>query len=194
MNDHLSLVRQARKAYEEHRLKTAMEEDKTVLSFDYAESILLPIFKDTPSTFYFKTRRKVDTFGITDEKIVDNIGSIQCNFVVDECHRISKGPNSVISMIYSYLIKNVAPNSSIIFYGDNCSTQNKNQYLIGFFSYLVKTLKLYKEIEVYLMVAGHIKFSPDSHFGTIKGKLKRGECQSILQLLGSRDHQNICKE
>lgn len=35
------------------------------------------------------------------------------------------------------------------------------------------------------MIVGHTKFSPDSHFGTIKSLLKRRECQSILQTIGT---------
>ena len=146
LENHLMLAREARNAYNEHLLKTAMEDHKVVLSFDFAESVLLPFLKDTPSSFYFKTRRKVDIFGITDEQIVDRIGNIQTNYIIDEGHRIPKGPESTISMIHHYLTFNVPPDTSLIFYSDNCPGQNKNQYLIGFFVYLVKVLKLYPSI------------------------------------------------
>ena len=39
--------------------------DIKVLSFDYAENILLP---DEPGIFYFKTHHKVGLFGINDDK------------------------------------------------------------------------------------------------------------------------------
>ena len=61
--------------------------DIKVLSFDYAENILLPYLIDEPGIFYFKTRRKVGLFGINDVK-----SNIQCNFFLDECCMISKEP------------------------------------------------------------------------------------------------------
>ena len=73
---------------------TAKEENKMILSFDYSEIILLPIKQVVPSTFYFKARRKVDLFGICDEN-----SGVQTNFLIDECFKISKGPDSVISML-----------------------------------------------------------------------------------------------
>ena len=63
--------------------------------------------------------------------------------------------------------------------------QNKNRYLISYLCHLTKALKRHQEIQVYFMVVGHTKFSPDSHFGSIKKKLKNSQCESILDLTGN---------
>ena len=34
------------------------------------------------------------------------------------------------------------------------------------------------------MIVGHTKFSPDSHFGRLKKKLKESEYQSVLDVAG----------
>lgn len=109
---------------------------------------------------------------------------MQLNFLIDECYRIKKDANSIISMLNYYIEKYVKPGISIILYMDNCPGQNKNRYLIGYLCYLTKVLKRHQEIQVYFMVVGHTKFSPDSHFGSIKKKIKSSECQSVLDLTG----------
>jgi len=48
---------------------------------------------------------------------------------------------------------------------------------------VTKVLKRFIEIELYFMVVGHTKFSPDSHFGTIKCLLHKSKVQSVLDLL-----------
>jgi len=75
----------------------------------------------TPSIFYFKTRRKVELFGIVDEGT-----RIQCNFLVDEPFKTLKDPNSVISMVHHYLMTQVPEGCTLIVYCDNSPGQNKN--------------------------------------------------------------------
>ena len=89
-------------------------------------------------------------------------------------------------MLDHYLNNFVHNCRSLIIFADNCAGQNKNQYFIGYLSYLTKVLKKYDDIELYFMVSGHTKFSPDSHFGTIKKKLRHSVCQSILDLCGDK--------
>ena len=59
---------------------------RLLLALTMLKNILLPILNDTPSTFYFKTRRKIDLFGICNEH-----SNEQLNFLIDECYKISKG-------------------------------------------------------------------------------------------------------
>ena len=144
---------------------------------------MLPILEETPSTFFFKTRRKIELFGIVNEEITSE-GSIQTNFVIDECFKIKKDANSIISMLDFYLKEKIVPGTSLILYTDNCPGQNKNYFVLGYLIYLVKIKKRYKEVELYFMIVGHIKFSPDAHFGMIKKKLQQAKCQSICDLIG----------
>lgn len=125
---HLNLAKEARQSYSQN---TAKEDGKSVLSWDYAENIMLPILEETPSTFFFKTRRKIELFGIVNEEITAE-GSIQTNFVIDECFKLKKDANSVISILDFYLKENIAPGISLILYTDNSPGQNKNYFVLGY--------------------------------------------------------------
>jgi hypothetical protein len=173
---HLNAAANARSHYNQKKAET---NDIKVLSFDYAENILIPYLIDEPGIFYFKTRRKVGLFGINDDK-----SNIQCNFLLDECCMISKGPDSVISMLHYYLTKHISNKPKLVLFADNCPGQNKNQTMIGYLTYLVKVLKLFPSIELYFLVSGHTKFSPDQHFGRIKNCIKSTDCLSIIDLVG----------
>jgi hypothetical protein len=183
IDTHLNAVKISRDTFNENRIKYAQEEGKTVISFDYSENIMLPILKNTPAAFYFKTRRKISLFGITNEKQTP-LGTIQHNYLTDECHSISKGPNSVISYLHHYVCNILGNVKSLVVYADNCAAQNKNQYVIAYFSYLVKVMKQFNEIDFHFLISGHTKFSPDSHFGNIKRRISIEDCQSIIDLVG----------
>lgn len=177
LNAHLLKAQESRRIYNETKQNLPL--DTVMLSFDYAENILLPHLNEQLAQFYFHSRRKIECFGITNEKTNE-----QLTYLTDECHKISKGPNAVLSMIYHYLQKYVPVNSKIIFYCDNSPAQNKNEITIAFMCYLVKILKTYQEIKLAFMISGHTKFAPDSHFGTIKKKIKETDCYSIKDLIG----------
>jgi len=97
---------------------------------------------------------------------------------------VGKGPNTVISMLDYYLRTHVPAGVSLILYCDNCPGQNKNRDLTAYLTYLVKIEKLFPEIQLYFMIAGHTKFSPDGNFGNIKTCLMKGNHFSILDLTG----------
>ena len=73
LNDHKDL-------YSDHRTKIAKDNGWAVLSMYYAENLMIPHKLEQPASFYFKTRRKVDIFGVNDE-----LTNIQLNFLADEC-------------------------------------------------------------------------------------------------------------
>jgi len=150
-------------------MKSALDH-YTILSFDFAENILLPNKVNEPGIFYFKMRRKIELFGINNEKT-----NVQHNFLIDECFKISKSPDTVISMLHHYLtqyISSEGQGSYLRFFADNCPGQNKNQTMIGYLCWLVKVLKLPAEIELYFLISGHTKFGPDQHFGRTKQTIK----------------------
>ena len=133
---HKELALSARKAYADHHLIVAKEEGYCVLSFDFAENILVPALVNQPGSFYFHSRRKIDVFGITNE----NTGQ-QLNFLIDENCKLKKGPNMVLSMLHYYIFKHVEPGKTVILYADNCPGQNKNQTVVAYLCYLVQILK-----------------------------------------------------
>ena len=57
--------------------------------------------------------------------------------------------------------------------------------MIAYCAYLVKTLKRHPRIEIYFLIAGHTKFSPDAHFGTFKKKISKSEIHSIKDLMNT---------
>ena len=83
-------------------------------------------------------------------------------------------------MLYHFLINIIEKNSSLVIYADNCAGQNKNKFLIGFLIYLVKIKKIFPRIELNFLISGHTKFSPDSHFGTIKALLYKGNYYRLI--------------
>ena len=87
-------------------------------------------------------------------------------------------------MLHYYLTNHISNRTKLILFADNCPGQNKNQTMIGYLAYLVKVLKLFPSIEVYFLVSGHIKFSPDQHFGRIKSCIKSTDSFSIIDLIG----------
>ena len=150
LEDHLNLAEKARAHY--NHLRSPLSH-YTVVSFDFAENILLPNRIEEPGIFYFKTRRKIDCFGINDEKT-----NRQANFLIDECCKISN-PDSVISMLDFYLKHQISKDIHLVLFADNCAAQNKNQSYIGYLAYLVKVLKMFPTIELFFFISGHTKFS-----------------------------------
>ncbi len=139
----------------------------------------MPHLDPQPSSFYFNSRRRIDLFGICSERT-----GIQTNYLIDECQRIGKGPNMVLSMLHHYIFGKAPPGKKIILYADNCPGQNKNQTLVAYCCYLVQSLKRHPEIEINFMIVGHTKFSPDRHFGTVKKLIRRSGCRSIINPVG----------
>jgi len=88
-------------------------------------------------------------------------------------------------MLHHYLLTQLPEGSTLVVYCDNCSRQNKNHTVIVYFSYLVKILKRFPEVEVNFMIAGHTIFTPDGNFGTTKARIKARDCCTIQDLVGS---------
>ena len=104
---------EARSYYVAHKSIRAKEIGYFALPFDYAENILLPRKIIQPATFYFKTKKKIDLFGINNE-----CTDLQWNFLIDENFKIKKGPDSVISMIDFYINSNIPYSSNLILFSD----------------------------------------------------------------------------
>ena len=54
---------------------------------------MLPSLVETPGILYFRTRRKLDLFDIT-----DGAKKMQTNFIIDKGFKISKGSDLALSM------------------------------------------------------------------------------------------------
>jgi hypothetical protein len=61
---------------------------------------------------------------------------------------------------------------------DNCVGQNKNNYSLFFYSWLIDR-GLYEEVELNFMIPGHTKFICDSCFGLIKVLYRKSKVNTI---------------
>ena len=95
------------------------------LSFDFAQNTCYPADPLQPGPLYFLSERKVYLFGVCCEAIPR-----QVNYLIDEASYIGKGANTVISLVHHYLSHNSLGARNIHFHADNCSGQNKNNYMI----------------------------------------------------------------
>ena len=64
-----------------------------------------------------------------------------------------------------------------MFYSD----QNKNNYMMRYLSWRVATGRSHT-IKLNFMIAGHTKFSPDRHFGTLKKRYRRTFVSSVSDI------------
>jgi hypothetical protein len=137
------------------------------LSFDFAQAVRLPSFKIQPSSFYFKTGKKIDFFGVAQ----DTLGW-QLTFVLPEGFWPNeKGANCICSML-SLVLERYPTITGLRMNADNCSGQNKNRYLLWFCSYVLTVHGALQYIELSFPIAGHTRMFCDACFGLVKRALK----------------------
>ena len=84
-----------------------------------------------------------------------------------------KGSNQVISMLHFYFEHYGVGETEVVLNADNCVGQNKNHVM----SYLcLRILSGFHKITLHLLIAGHIKFSPDYGAGVFKKMFRRTPC------------------
>lgn len=160
--DHLERAKLQRTFYQESCLKSQEADNGTilVLSFDYAQNISYPYRPQQTGSSYFKAGRKCSIFGIHNEHT-----HIQTNILNDEQYDAGKGPNTVISQLDHYLQLHKADH--LILFCDNCVAQNKNNTMLHYLSWRIKSA-MNKSITLNFLLTGHTKFSPDRLFGVLK--------------------------
>ena len=62
--------------------------------------------------------------------------------------------------------------TSVHFHADNCTGQNKTQYLMYYLMWRVM-IGLHKEVKISFLPVGHTNFSPDWCFGLFKRKYRK---------------------
>ena len=138
-------------------------------SFDYAQQVHYPSDPMQPGPMYL-CPRKCGLFGVTCEGMPQ-----QVTYLIDETMTISKGANSVINYIDHFLANYGLGETTVQLYCDNCSGQNKNNYLMWYLAW--RTLhQLQTSVSVNFLITGHTKFGPDWCFGLIKHRYRREMC------------------
>jgi len=190
---HLSVVHQERSLYNDmvHNAKQAAAAAGIVklgehcdntsemtmhYSFDYAQQVHYPSSPLQPGPMYFLVPRKCGIFGVCCEALPQQI-----NYLIDEGMCSSKGSNAVISYIHHFFEKWGLGEKHLNLHCDNCSGQNKNNYVLWYLAWRV-IKGLHSSITINFMVPGHTKFAPDWCFGLMKQTYRRTHVSSLADI------------
>ena len=163
----------------------------SVLSFDFKSLFYLPHNRRVDQSFSFTKKFVYNFFGVVNEN----------NTHHNKFYLTSNQLNcSKVDMICSYLsdyCKELFEKgiTKIIFFADNCISQNKNRYLINFLYFIMQKYN-FKSISLNFMTVGHTHNSCDRFFGIIQNKLVQHEFESpidICKILG-HEFQVSCLE
>ncbi|PKK70580.1 hypothetical protein RhiirC2_866099 [Rhizophagus irregularis] len=107
----------------------------------------------------------------------------QTNYVIDEGEmpddgKLGKGVNCTISLVWHAIKKYNCGEKKLIITCDNCVGQNKNNYFLFFYSWLIDR-GVYEEVEMNFMIPGHTKFICDSCFGLIKIFYRKSKVNTV---------------
>jgi hypothetical protein len=138
-------------------------EGHAVIIMDFSQNLTLPSVSSTPSQWYFLSLWAVNMFGIyyTNRQI-------QYNYIYDET-TASKGSDEVISMLNHFITTLDAAQgpSQLTIYADNCTGQNKNNFVVKFLLALTHMSK-FEVIKFKFFIKGHTKNAVDRGFGHIR--------------------------
>jgi len=169
--------------YEEHilnkdiaRLEIDFDKCKTsssthVAIFDL--QAVLPCPMGTASSFYYVSKVAVYNLTVTDIKKMRTV----C-YTWDETNG-KRGGTEISTCVYLYL-KSLNEDAGkrneeldVIFYTDNCTGQNRNQFVKTMYTYAVKNLKHIRSITHKFLVVGHTQNEGDSAHSLIEAEVKK---------------------
>lgn len=171
---HIEHARAERKSHECLR-ELAKAGKIRLICFDFKTTLVLPYwgYHCSPRPVHYMSRMNVYLFGIVDETTDTFAGYIYPeNFVDSTIKPTKKGSSHVITMLYLHLLQSGLTNPEresdrdLYFAADNCSGQNKNQYVLQFLCMATEE-DWADNIYLSFMVPGHTKFSPDRWFGLL---------------------------
>ena len=136
-------------------------------SFDYCQQVSLPYSSQQRGTFYFRTPRKVQVFGVCCEPLCR-----QVFFLIDEAEQTGKGAVVVVSLVHAFFHLHGLGERRVTLQADNCVGQNKNTTIMWYLAWRVITGQ-HEAIQLNFMLPGHTKFRPDSYFGLFKKYYRR---------------------
>ena len=106
----------------------------------------------------------------------------QIFFLIDESEFFGKGSKVVISLLDAFFKLHGLGEIEANLHADNCTGQNKNNYVIWYLMWRVMN-GLHKKITLSFMVPGHTKFAPDRYFGLLKIKYRRSHVDCLHDLI-----------
>ncbi|ETP25521.1 hypothetical protein F441_01599 [Phytophthora nicotianae CJ01A1] len=173
---HTESARKMRREYKKD--KTSVSDDHAVVVMDFSQNLTVPSIASTPSQWYFCSLLSVSCFGI----FCENDG-IQTNYLYDETAS-GKGSDQINSMLEHFLRTKVLSEGKnrLTVYADNCSGQNKNNYVIKFLLAQVD-MGLLKHVDYKFFVKGHTRNSCDRGFGHIRKHVAKVDCYTVAQVV-----------
>ncbi|KAK3913144.1 putative 2-phosphosulfolactate phosphatase [Frankliniella fusca] len=156
---------EAKKTADIEELKSSeeLQQKVCVLTCDLEKVLLCP--KGENSDFYYKSKLSVYNFTI----FVSGEQKGQC-YVWDQTEA-RKGSAEITSMLWSFIQMKVAAGiEEFRIYSDNCSAQNKNQFL--FSMYVMASIRFNIKITHCYLEVGHTHVEVDSVHATIENSVK----------------------
>jgi len=202
---HRLLARQERECYQASIVPT-IDAHYVHISFDFSQKVRVPFSAQQVGKAFYKTAFAIHIFGLCEETSQVNdvfLFSEGCEMakstdtILDDNSFTAShdlGANSVVSMLYSWLLRN--QNRWPLYlhiHADNCTGQNKNNTMLQFLSWTTD-VGITTRWEMSFMIAGHTKFSPDGVFGKIKYAFSHcDKCDDITDFASvvdgcTRDH------
>lgn len=137
---------------------------KALLSV-YDLQAVMPLPKGDCSAFYYSSKLNVLNFTICDL----HKKTTEC-YVWDESNG-HRGANELGSCVLKYIKKNIGIYKDAIFYSDNCSGQQKNQFMLAAYIYALSKYGL-NSITHKFLIKGHTQNEGDS-VHSLRGKLSK---------------------
>ncbi len=151
------------------------------ITYDWAQNVQIPYSPQQIGSLFFRSPRKVHLFEVCNTENFPY--TEQTNYVIDEGEmpndgKQGKGVNCTISLVWHAIQKYNHGEKKLVITCDNCVSQNKNNYFLFFYSWLINH-GLYEEIELNFMIPGHTKFICDSCFGLIKILYRKSKVNTV---------------
>lgn len=145
--------------------KNSALNDKNILLSTFDLQAVTPLPNGNVSTFYYKS--KLNVFNFTLFNIPEKKGSC---YIWHE-GEAKRGANEISTCVFNY-IKTFGIGKDIIFFSDDCSSQNKNRFLISMYLYAVEYLNVPQITHKYLII-GHTENEGDSMHSCIEKERSR---------------------
>lgn len=166
--------------------------DMSHLSFDYAAPFILPKVNVQVSADYFQTMVGVSMFGVVDEGTNQQKTYLFPEGKCPELDRAGSASAQAVCSLLAHAILSMPKTRHLVLQADNCSSQNKNNYMLKFCMMLIEK-GIVELIDLRFMAVGHTKFSPDRHFGSIKTAAKTKRIYSFDELVLHVEENRFCE-
>ncbi len=157
-----------------------------LLSIDFKTGNAFPFFRNSTQNSVLSLRPMCNFLGIVNE----STSPAQCQIFIYDNEVGGTSWIHITSALEYYFTNKMQGNvqyDKLIMRFDNCTGQNKNQFMLGWAANSVLTGR-FSEVVLGFLVVGHTKFSPDRFFGLIARKLRRVDGCSLLQI---SEHINL---